>query len=186
MDKGISWAAVNSGLTNLSVSAIVLVGNNLFAGTNDGGVFLSTDQGTGWAAVNTGLEHSDERGLAVLNVNLVAGTWKKGIWQRPLSEMIEIVDNHPLHIPAEYLISQNYPNPFNPGTRIDYSIPRQSHVTLKIFDILGREVATLADESQEAGDKSIAFDGATLPSGVYFYRIVAGNFTETKKMILAK
>ena len=89
-------------------------------------------------------------------------------------------------IPKKFSISQNYPNPFNPVTKINYSIPRTSSVSLKIYDILGREIKTLVEEVKVAGYYEINFDGSNLSSGVYFYRIQAGGFVETKKLILMK
>lgn len=85
-----------------------------------------------------------------------------------------------------YKLYQNYPNPFNPKTTISFSIPEQSFVTLKIFDVLGNSVARLINEEKPAGNFKIEFNGDNLPSGVYFYRIQSGNFTETKKLILLK
>jgi photosystem II stability/assembly factor-like uncharacterized protein len=85
-----------------------------------------------------------------------------------------------------YNLSQNYPNPFNPSTIISYSIPKESFVDLKVFDILGREIAELVKEQKAAGKYSVQFDGTNLSSGVYFYSITAGNYHQTKKMILTK
>ncbi len=85
-----------------------------------------------------------------------------------------------------YKLYQNYPNPFNPSTTIKYSIPNQSNVTLKIFDVLGSEVTTLVKKEQPQGNNEIEFDGSVLTSGIYFYRIQAGDFVDTKKMILLK
>jgi len=87
---------------------------------------------------------------------------------------------------ADYRLHQNYPNPFNPTTRIDYSIPNEGLVNLRVYDILGNEVATLVNERKQPGNYSTTFDAANLPSGIYIYRIVSGNFQATKKMILLK
>ena len=81
---------------------------------------------------------------------------------------------------------QNYPNPFNPTTAISYQLSAVSHVTLKVYDVLGREVATLVNEKQDAGTHVVTFDGSHLSSGVYFYRITAGTFIATKKLVLMK
>jgi hypothetical protein len=83
-------------------------------------------------------------------------------------------------------LDQNYPNPFNPSTRISFSLPSRSFVTLKIFDVMGREVATLASEEMPAGISSRQWNASGMPSGVYFYRLQAGNYTETKKLSLVK
>ncbi len=99
----------------------------------------------------------------------------------------------PLSSPNNFLLCQNYPNPFNPSTTINYSIPnvistegRNLKVTLKVYDVLGNEVATLVDEYKPAGIYSAQFTMKNLTSGIYFYKLSAGDFVETKKMILLK
>jgi len=87
---------------------------------------------------------------------------------------------------SNYSIQQNYPNPFNPSTIIDYQIPKSGLVTLKVYDILGREIATLVNEEKPAGNYKIIFNGTNLTSGIYFYKIQAGNFSSIKKMILIR
>jgi parallel beta-helix repeat protein len=89
-------------------------------------------------------------------------------------------------IPKEFKLSQNYPNPFNPITKIEYSLPQNTKVSIKVYDILGRIVKVLVDEFKEAGIYTINFDGSNYASGVYFYRIEAGKFVNTKKMVLVK
>ena len=89
-------------------------------------------------------------------------------------------------VPETYSLSQNYPNPFNPSTTIKYSIPNASFVKIKVFNTIGQEMATLINEEQSAGIYEVKFDASKLTSGIYFYRIEAGNFIETKKMILIK
>jgi photosystem II stability/assembly factor-like uncharacterized protein len=86
----------------------------------------------------------------------------------------------------EYSISQNYPNPFNPITKIRYQLPEMSILTLKVYDILGREIATLVKEEKPAGEYEIQFDGSSLTSGIYFYQLKAVEYSETKKMILLR
>jgi hypothetical protein len=89
-------------------------------------------------------------------------------------------------VPTSFKLDQNFPNPFNPSTKIRYSIPKASRVTLKIYDILGREVQTLVNEQQAPGQYTVTFNAQNLASGVYFYRISAGNFNEVKKLMLLK
>lgn len=88
--------------------------------------------------------------------------------------------------PAKFALSQNYPNPFNPSTTINYELPKALHVTVKVFNTLGQEVATLVDALQEAGYKTVQFDGSHFSNGVYLYRLQAGDFTATKKLLLLK
>jgi hypothetical protein len=89
-------------------------------------------------------------------------------------------------IPQNFALAQNYPNPFNPSTKISWQSPVSSHQTLKVYDILGNEVATLVNEYREAGRYEIEFNASDLASGVYFYKLQAGDFVETKKMILLR
>jgi len=89
-------------------------------------------------------------------------------------------------IPNQFNLSQNYPNPFNPTTTIKYQIPELSFVTLKIYDVLGNEITNLVNEEKSAGSYEVDFNATTLPSGIYFYKLQAGNFVETKKMVLLK
>ncbi|MCW8803518.1 MAG: T9SS type A sorting domain-containing protein, partial [Ignavibacteriaceae bacterium] len=81
---------------------------------------------------------------------------------------------------------QNYPNPFNPSTTISFQVPVESNVSLKVYDMLGNEVATLVNETKTAGEYDIDFNAATIASGIYFYRLQAGDFVETKRMMLMK
>ncbi|GEM_PF-4299495 len=95
------------------------------------------------------------------------------------------VADEPL-LPTTYSLSQNYPNPFNPSTTIGFSLPAGSYVTLIVYDVLGREVSTLVDGMQNAGFKTVQWDASGLPSGIYLYRIQAGTFSETKRLLLTK
>ncbi len=87
---------------------------------------------------------------------------------------------------TNYTLEQNYPNPFNPTTKIKYQLPQESYVTIKLYDILGRELKVLTATQHDAGIHELKFDGSDLPSGTYIYRITAGSFTESKKMLLVK
>ena len=88
--------------------------------------------------------------------------------------------------PREFMLEQNYPNPFNPRTMIGYALPQAAHVSLRVFDALGKEVATLVDEQKEAGTYRVGFDATSIASGTYFYRIQAGEYTAVKKLMLVK
>ena len=104
----------------------------------------------------------------------------------PPSPPNEIASPELAMTPKEFRLEQNYPNPFNPATMINYSLPATSYVTLTVYNMLGQEVATLVNEQQSAGEKSIKFDATNLSSGIYVYRLTANAFTEVKKMILIK
>ncbi len=89
-------------------------------------------------------------------------------------------------VPSKYLLSQNYPNPFNPTTNIRYQITKSDFVSLKVFDIMGREISTLVNEKQNVGTYEATFDASNLSSGEYFYRLSAGDFSDTKKLMVIK
>jgi hypothetical protein len=89
-------------------------------------------------------------------------------------------------VPGQFSLSQNYPNPFNPATNIRFDLPTEGTVKLTIFDALGKEVQTLVNQQLPPGEYSVDFNGSNLPSGVYYYRIESGSFSETKKMVLIK
>jgi hypothetical protein len=89
-------------------------------------------------------------------------------------------------VPKVYSLSQNYPNPFNPTTLISYSLPKAGNVELKVYDLLGREVASLVNGFKQVGSYSVQFNANNFASGVYFYKLKAGDFVSTKKMMLVK
>jgi aminopeptidase N len=113
------------------------------------------------------------------SINFDPGNWIL----KTLQGITEVED---ISVPAQYSLEQNYPNPFNPSTTIGYSLPQSGFVTLKVFNVLGKEVATLVNGQNEAGKHKVDFNAIALNSGVYFYRIESGSFIETKKMILLK
>jgi hypothetical protein len=89
-------------------------------------------------------------------------------------------------VPTEFALHGNYPNPFNPSTSIRFDLPEASEVRLQVFDLLGREVATVLNKAMEAGQHAVTWEAGTLPSGVYLYRLEAGEFVETRRMVLLK
>ena len=109
-----------------------------------------------------------------------------GFWYQASRQLNVEVEQNSLNVPEEFQLQQNYPNPFNPTTTIEFALPKQSNVTLKLFDILGREIATLVDAELESGVHKINFDGQDLATGIYFYRIHADGFLKTKKLMLLK
>jgi hypothetical protein len=96
------------------------------------------------------------------------------------------INNLGLENPKEFSLNQNYPNPFNPSTTIKYQIPELSYITLKVYDVLGNEIATLVNEEKTTGGYEVRFDSKGLSSGVYFYKLTGGNYSETKKMLLLR
>jgi len=110
-----------------------------------------------------------------------------------LSIITAIEDEGLDFIPQQYSLYQNFPNPFNPSTKISYQIPQQEFVTIKVYDILGNEIAVLVNDEKPTGSYEVEFNASSLPSGVYFYRLQAvptgrqaGAFVESKKMVLLR
>lgn len=155
----------------------------------DSGMLISKDLGKNWEEDNGGLESISVNVFASQDERLYAGTKYNSVWS---TDLFVGVDDEIGTLPIEFILHQNYPNPFNPTTTITYAIPllggdeRGGLVTLKVYDVLGREVARLVNEDKEAGYHSIDFDGVDLPSGVYFYKITTGNYIATRKMLLLK
>jgi len=111
-------------------------------------------------------------------------TDQSGYYQ--MNIVITSVNSGTVSLPTEFTLEQNYPNPFNPTAVIQYAIPKREKVVLKVYSLLGQEVATLVDEIQEPSQYKVTFDGRGLASGVYFYKLQTGYFSKTKKMVLAK
>jgi photosystem II stability/assembly factor-like uncharacterized protein len=163
---------------------IVTSSGVIYGATYEGGVYRSTDNGTSWAQFNSGL--SDLRTVAfALNPDgfLYLATYS-GVYHSV--SPVTSVNTFDALGPVTYSLEQNYPNPFNPSTNISFNLPRSSFVSLKVFDLLGREVASIISEEMQAGRYSHKWNAASLPSGVYFYRLQAGLFTETKKLVLLR
>ncbi len=117
---------------------------------------------------------------------VVSGTYNGGkvtVWLG--NGLVDVHENNNLLI-TDYVLKQNYPNPFNPETVIEYSVPEQGHITLKVLDGIGKEVANLVNESKMPGNYNVKFNASNLSSGIYFYVLKTGGFTESKKMLLLK
>jgi photosystem II stability/assembly factor-like uncharacterized protein len=193
-DSGASWSAANSGLpgpfdglNGPTITFIVSLGAHVFVGNvgmNGPGVYHSTNNGLNWTRVNDGLGDLDVYSAVINGPYLYVGA--RGIWRRPLSDFITSVQQPSSQAPITFSMSQNYPNPFNPSTTIQYGLPARTHITLKVFNTLGQHVTTLVQGEQEAGYHEVRFDGTGLASGIYFYRLTAGSFVETKKLLLLR
>ena len=111
-------------MTATNVDAFTVFGNRIFAGTTDGGIFLTTNMGSNWMEINEGLLATDVRSLGILDTNLYAGT-NQGVWRRPIPDLVVSVEAISNQLTSGFNLSQNYPNPFNPATKIKYSIPER-------------------------------------------------------------
>ena len=139
-----------------------------------------------WTNEGKGLAKGSINSIYVNDSTIFVGTEMTGLWSIPVPEVTAIRKTINSTFPSSYKLEQNYPNPFNPTTIIRYSLPKDGLVTLKVYDILGREVKTLVDEYKPAGSHDIIFNASNLASGVYIYQLRSGNFTASKKLLLMK
>jgi hypothetical protein len=177
-----TWTQVSSLIPETGIS---IESEGMLVGNDSLGVFLFSDIGDSLGSFNEGLSNLNTHTLSMDNNGYVYIGTDNGVWRRPLSEMITDVKEVE-QLPNKFALEQNYPNPFNPSTTFRYSIPNQSKVIIKVYDILGKEIETLVNEEKPAGTYDLKWNAANPPSGVYFYQIRAGLFIETKKMILLK
>ena len=132
---------------------------------------------------------TEPKSYSIIDENILTGVYKYRLKQIDFDGTFEFSNEIKVEVdytPKEFVLYQNYPNPFNPITRIAFSIPSNEFVTLKVFDVLGSEIAILVNENKSAGNYEIEFDAGNLTSGIYLYKIQAGNFVVIKKMILMK
>lgn len=181
-----SWIMVNNSWTLNFVTS----GSDIFAGTFDKGVLLSTDNGKNWTEFDKGLTNDYVNGLAVSGKNIFAGTMGAGVWRRSLSDVITTaVHSFPDKRSTAFKLDANYPNPFNSVTTIKYELPIKGAVSLTVYSSSGQKVANLINAIQEAGTYTAEWDAAKFHSGTYYYKLsVKGdkNFTQTKEMLLLK
>lgn len=194
-DGGVTWSATNNppGVTAyaaITMNALKDGSNTIRVSINDGIVntcFRTTDLGATWtseplppAGVTNGLQHMQFVSSILGYAGGNAGSFFR--YGEPSG-----INNTNTGIPAEYSLKQNYPNPFNPSTTINFSIPKSSNVTLKVYDAIGKEIVTLVDEFKSAGNYAYDFHAPlSLTSGVYFYTLSSNEFSETKKLMLIK
>lgn len=191
-DVGITWNAINAnGLpTNSIVEQFVFDSDNhIYAATRTDGIFYSEDSGSNWTAKNDGIPTSNGYypNFNFLYVNpedvVYAGTYSDGLFiGGDNATAIDPIKN----IPAQFSLEQNYPNPFNPTTNFGFWISDFVFVSLKVYDIMGREVAVLVNEKKQPGDYQVKWDASGFASGIYFYQLEAGNFKQTRRMILMR
>ena len=182
-DDGDTWLEVLPDVTIHSF-AYHTEGKVLAAADTDG-VYLSTDKGASWVSIGSGLEGREVNCLTFDDDGFAfAGTIGGGIFAS--TQRITSVNEENRAIPASSALSQNYPNPFNTATTIEFVIRQSSFVNLSIYDLLGREVATLVNEKLGPGRYERAFNARSLASGVYFYRLREGEFVETRKLVVLR
>lgn len=201
-DQGSNWTQTTlSSLPSYgSISEISRVGSrvyirvqapNLSTFASESYLFVASDSDTNWINITDNLPIADVKmgkELTELNGYVFIGYRASNnyFYKRDLSSIISDVNDELTSLPIQYNLDQNYPNPFNPSTSISYQLSAVSNVNLKVYDIIGREVANLVNKEQPIGNYKVNFDASNLTSGVYFYRIIAGGFVQTKKMLLLK
>ena len=186
IDGGKTWSKVltghstsyNSIFFSDSLNGYLVGDNAFFAKTSDGGQT--------WNFISLKHVNKNLRGMFVRDNEHAWIVGDDGIILTVQDLITGINESSSVYLPSGFKLYQNYPNPFNPSTKIRYQIRVFSHVTLKIYDVLGREVKTLVNREQNPGSYNLTFNTVNLPSGVYFYRLEAGSFSQTKKLILIK
>jgi len=183
-NNGVDWKLEDTSKIG-KAGSLAVVGNNIFASTYPAGILLSTDKGVNWTQVNEGLPDTTKGVLVVSSTDIYVSVSGSKVWRRPISELVGIT-NEIKDLPHEFTLSQNYPNPFNPSTQISYSLPYTSQIKLIVYNIQGQTINILENGFKNAGNYSVNFNAADLPSGIYFYRLEAGQFSQVKKMMLIK
>jgi len=194
-DAGETWIDITGTLPDVPATAVAvdpLNSDHVYVGT-DIGVFVSTNGGMNWMSFNDGLLEAvlvSDLKVSPSNRALRAATHSNGVFERKLVFTTPTsIAQLEAGVPEQFELSQNYPNPFNPSTKIRFLIPNvgtRLAVSLQVYDVTGREVATLVNEQLKPGSYETTFDGRDLASGIYFYRIQTEGFVQTKKLILIR
>lgn len=192
-DGGDNWTQSNILFAQFNyVSSLAVSGSKIFGGvrslanSTEYGIVMTTNDGASWSYVNTSIPASTSvHDIMIADNKIYAGTQGKGIWWADVNTLTS-VSSQQSSLPGEFTLDQNYPNPFNPETVINYELQVTNYVSLKVYDAAGKIVSVLFDGKQNAGSYNIKFDGTGLPGGVYFYRLEAGSYKETKRMMLVK
>jgi len=186
LNYGANWSLINGIPVNIGLFGYATSGTkNIFISTwGYGNFYVSNNYGQTWNIKNEGLGGGFSTAVYKFGDYLFLSCG--AIFRRPINELVGI-RNISSNIPDKYYLYQNYPNPFNPSTNIKFQIKESKFVTLKIFDILGKEISTLVNEKQSPGTYEVSFDGSNLSSGIYFYSLFAdGKLIDTKKLMLLK
>ncbi|MFI5236944.1 MAG: T9SS type A sorting domain-containing protein [Ignavibacteriales bacterium] len=193
-DKGTTWTDISSNLPDAPVNAFAVdpvEPSRIYVGS-DVGMYVSFNSGQSWLVLGEGLPILPIGDIEIhpTTRELVAGTYGRSMYKIDLDLVPTLVETTE-PIVSNFRLEQNFPNPFNPSTKIKFTIPEnvrseKQEVILKVYDVLGNEIATLINEEKLPGTYEILFNANSLTSGVYFYKVQAGDLTETKKMVLLK
>ena len=195
---GLNWRIIPEINHNIGCFGLSIIDEqNIIITTYGYGVQVSEDGGLSWVYRNEGISSGEyyvwtlysNSGMSYLGTRPFS--YLPAIFRRNTSQLIPVVEHNTI-IPKEFSLFQNFPNPFNPTTKIKFSIVSSPHVLggdlvlLKVYDVMGREVQTLVNESLKPGTYEVSFDGSMLNRGIYFYKLSINGFTETKKMLMIK
>jgi photosystem II stability/assembly factor-like uncharacterized protein len=188
-DMGTTWSDISSNLPDAPVDAFAVdpvEPSRLYLG-NDVGMYVSFNSGQSWWVLGEGLPVLPIGDIEIhpATRELVAGTYGRSMYKIDLNLIPSNIESSE-PVVSGFNLEQNYPNPFNPSTKIKYTITQTSNVVIKVFDILGNDIATLVNEEKPAGTYEVDFKATDLASGIYLYKLIANEFSETKKMILLK
>jgi len=196
LNSGADWKQVYQGVSNTFVHSLAINSSgHIYAGTRNEGVIYSTDNGESWKPAKTGLANAAIRAMTIsLDGFAFAGTNEDGVFRS--AQSTTAVKDHANAMPTQFALQQNYPNPFlseaksrlagNPSTTIQFSLPRSGYVTLKVYNTLGENVATLVAENLSAGRHQVEWNAEKLGSGIYLYHLQAGALVQTKKLVVVK
>jgi len=191
-NRGLNWSNISSNLPNVPAAALAIYplnDNIMYLGT-EMGCYKTTNAGANWFRWNEGLPEAVivtemKPYFSGSDFYILAGTYGRSMWVRKDDELVGISAING-YLPTNFGLKQNYPNPFNPEATIQFSLPTDESTQLNVYDISGRLVKTLVNGKLKAGNYQVKFDGSNSASGVYFYRLSAGTYTDVKKMILTK
>ncbi|MBO6651238.1 MAG: T9SS type A sorting domain-containing protein [Balneola sp.] len=190
-DSGSTWTDIGTGLPDIPTWSVTVdpdFPDHIYVG-NEIGVFQSLDGGVNWDNISGNLPDAVfamELVISKSNRKLRLASHGNGAYEIPLVLAVSNEENENKPIPESFELEQNYPNPFNPSTTIKYTLVKNSNVNLEVYDITGKQLATLVNKYQKSGSYSVNFNAGNLSSGIYFYKISIGDKNITKKMTLLK
>jgi photosystem II stability/assembly factor-like uncharacterized protein len=183
-DDGMNWELKDNGINTKWVGSLgINSGGDVILGGYSEGIWKSTDKGENWIDITSNMNLITIRKFLLYENELYLAT-DESVWKSNPDSLTSVTEDDIK--PKEYFLSQNYPNPFNPSTTIKYSLAQTGRITLSIYDLLGREVVKLIDEEKPAGEYETKWNASSYPSGVYFIKMQAGEFSETRKVVLVK
>jgi len=184
VDNGATWTNVTTLNVQYVYSLFVDANGDVFVSSLTNGVFESTDNGTTWTAL--GMDGANVCSVTANSTSniIIAGTKDGKVFKISGTQATAV--NKIDELPVDFKLSQNYPNPFNPTTTIEFALPKAGKYALKIYNVIGQEVASLIDNELSAGYQKVTFNASRMASGIYIYRLSGNNVNMSKKMMLIK